>query len=87
MTAQTVAPNPVTLGLAAGAGAAYAGALGPYDRRRPMHTATAPITLEFWKEGRAYERRAGYRGASPEFGEIVLTCPLPRQSTVPIQCA
>ncbi|PVE04448.1 hypothetical protein Y717_11920 [Streptomyces scopuliridis RB72] len=52
-----------------------------------MHTATAPITLEFWKEGRAYERRAGYRGASPEFGEIVLTCPLPRQSTVPIQCA
>ncbi|MGW6772920.1 hypothetical protein ACWGBX_21200 [Streptomyces sp. NPDC055037] len=46
-----------------------------------MHTATAPITLEFWKEGRTHERRAGYRGSSPEFGEIVLTCPLPRKTT------
>ncbi|MFE4535076.1 hypothetical protein ACFRKB_08330 [Streptomyces scopuliridis] len=46
-----------------------------------MHTATAPITLEFWEDGRAHERRTGYRGMSAEFGEIVLTCPLPRHAT------
>ncbi|MFJ7061623.1 hypothetical protein ACK8N7_15550 [Streptomyces griseobrunneus] len=46
-----------------------------------MHTTTAPFTLEFWKEGRTHERRAGYRGTAPEFGDIVLTAPLPRKST------
>lgn len=42
---------------------------------------TAPFTLAFWKEGRTHELRAGYRGTVPEFGEIVLTAPLPRKYT------
>ncbi|MFJ4705314.1 hypothetical protein ACIP6I_10720 [Streptomyces anulatus] len=49
-----------------------------------MHTSTAstaPFTLAFWKEGRAHEQRAGYRGTAAEFGEIVLTAPLPRKYT------
>ncbi|WP_433401541.1 hypothetical protein [Streptomyces sp. CA-146814] len=46
-----------------------------------MHTTASPFTLTFWKEGRAHERREGYRGTSPEFGEIVLTAPLPRKNT------
>ncbi|MFJ4962762.1 hypothetical protein ACIP6P_10000 [Streptomyces sp. NPDC088729] len=46
-----------------------------------MHTATAPFTLVFWKEGRTHERRAGYRGTSTEFGDIILTAPLPRKTT------
>ncbi|MBT2899039.1 hypothetical protein [Streptomyces sp. McG3] len=47
-----------------------------------MHnTSTAPFTLAFWKEGRTHEQRAGYRGTAAEFGEIVLTAPLPRKYT------
>ncbi|MGW7096148.1 hypothetical protein [Streptomyces sp. NPDC054874] len=49
-----------------------------------MHTSTAstaPFTLAFWKEGRTHEQRAGYRGMAAEFGEIVLTAPLPRKYT------
>ncbi|MFI7286931.1 hypothetical protein ACIBRY_09800 [Streptomyces anulatus] len=42
---------------------------------------TAPFTLAFWKEGRTHEQRAGYRGTAAEFGEIVLTAPLPRKYT------
>ncbi|MEV6330314.1 hypothetical protein [Streptomyces sp. NPDC051909] len=43
-----------------------------------MHTTVTPFTLAPWKEGRRPDVRSGWRGTSPEFGEIVLTCPLPR---------
>ncbi|MER6774444.1 hypothetical protein ACFVG1_19025 [Streptomyces bacillaris] len=46
-----------------------------------MHSTTAPFTLESWKEGRTHERRAGFRGTVPGFGDIVLTAPLPRKTT------
>ncbi|MFB7515553.1 hypothetical protein [Streptomyces sp. NPDC056144] len=43
-----------------------------------MHTSLAPFDLTAWKEGGRHDYRAGWRGVSPEFGEITLTCPLPR---------
>ncbi|WP_228989596.1 hypothetical protein [Streptomyces sp. DH8] len=46
-----------------------------------MHASIGPFTLEFWKEGRTHERRAGLRGTVPEFGEVVLTAPLPLNRT------
>ncbi|ARF74267.1 hypothetical protein RM717_05490 [Streptomyces griseus] len=46
-----------------------------------MHTTATAFTLRAWAEGRTHERRTGYRGTSPEFGEIVLTAPLPRKNT------
>ncbi|MGW9455210.1 hypothetical protein ACWG5N_04275 [Streptomyces globisporus] len=46
-----------------------------------MHTVIGPFTLEFWKEGRTHERRSGLRGTVPEFGEVVLTAPLPLKHT------
>ncbi|MER5713103.1 hypothetical protein AB0B13_17550 [Streptomyces sp. NPDC042898] len=41
-----------------------------------MHTAVTPFTLRPWREGKGYERRAGWRGASAEFGEITVEAPL-----------
>ncbi|MFE2555580.1 hypothetical protein ACFXGT_06010 [Streptomyces sp. NPDC059352] len=46
-----------------------------------MHTTVTPFTLHPWREGKGYERRAGWRGASVEFGEITVEAPLRR--TVP----
>lgn len=46
-----------------------------------MHTTVTPFALVPWKEGKRPHVRSGWRGFSPEFGEIQLTCPLPR--TVP----
>ncbi|MER6094498.1 hypothetical protein ABT154_01250 [Streptomyces sp. NPDC001728] len=43
-----------------------------------MHTAVSPFVLQPWQEGDRHARRAGWRGVSREFGEITLTCPLPR---------
>ncbi|MEU7026476.1 hypothetical protein AB0A60_07240 [Streptomyces sp. NPDC046275] len=43
-----------------------------------MHTPVTPFTLHRWREGKRPDVRSGWRGTSPEFGEIVLTCPLPR---------
>ncbi|MFG3038748.1 hypothetical protein ACGFYZ_17820 [Streptomyces sp. NPDC048330] len=45
-----------------------------------MHTHVTPFDLLAWKEGHRHDYRAGWRGVSPEFGEITLTCPLPRTS-------
>ncbi|MFD8015067.1 hypothetical protein [Streptomyces sp. NPDC058955] len=45
-----------------------------------MHTDVTPFELHRWKEGGRYDHRAGFRGVSPEFGEIVLTAPLPRSN-------
>ncbi|UYQ65275.1 hypothetical protein [Streptomyces peucetius] len=44
-----------------------------------MHAATGPIILRFRREGEGHDRRSGYRGTSDAFGEITLTCPLPRR--------
>ncbi|MGW0118953.1 hypothetical protein [Streptomyces sp. NPDC003327] len=46
-----------------------------------MHTTVTPFTLRRWREGKGYERRAGWRGASAEFGEITVEAPL--RQTVP----
>ncbi|MEU3693490.1 hypothetical protein [Streptomyces narbonensis] len=46
-----------------------------------MHTTVTPFTLLPWREGKGYERRAGWRGASAEFGEITVEAPL--RQTVP----
>ncbi|MFI8824307.1 hypothetical protein [Streptomyces sp. NPDC053431] len=43
-----------------------------------MHTTVTPFTLLPWKEGKRPGVRSGWRGVSPEFGEVTLTCPLPR---------
>ncbi|MFH9723567.1 hypothetical protein ACH4M4_11420 [Streptomyces sp. NPDC017254] len=43
-----------------------------------MHTQVSPFELHAWKEGNRHDYRAGWKGVSPEFGEILLTCPLPR---------
>lgn len=43
-----------------------------------MHTDVTPFALQAWKEGNRRHYSAGWKGVSPEFGEIVLTCPLPR---------
>lgn len=43
-----------------------------------MHTPLTPFALHRWQEGKRPDVRAGWRGTSPEFGEIVLSCPLPR---------
>ncbi|MEV6251115.1 hypothetical protein AB0M38_33855 [Streptomyces sp. NPDC051742] len=43
-----------------------------------MHTNVTPFELQAWKEGNRHDYRAGWRGVSPEFGEIVLTCPMTR---------
>ncbi|MFD3331082.1 hypothetical protein ACFWV1_00235 [Streptomyces sp. NPDC058700] len=43
-----------------------------------MHTNVTPFDLHAWKEGNRHDYRAGWKGVSPEFGEITLTCPLPR---------
>ncbi|KQX49554.1 MULTISPECIES: hypothetical protein [unclassified Streptomyces] len=43
-----------------------------------MHTAVSPFVLQPWQEGGRHDRRSGWRGVSREFGEITLTCPLPR---------
>ncbi|MFD7226563.1 hypothetical protein [Streptomyces sp. NPDC059881] len=43
-----------------------------------MHSATTPFTLRPWKQGNRHERRSGWRGTSAEFGDITVTCPLPR---------
>ncbi|MFI8963345.1 hypothetical protein ACIGO8_14675 [Streptomyces sp. NPDC053493] len=43
-----------------------------------MHTTVTPFVLHAWKEGRRPAVRSGWRGVSPEFGEITLTCPLTR---------
>ena len=45
-----------------------------------MHTDVTPFDLHAWKEGNRHDHRAGWKGVSPEFGEITLTCPLPRTS-------
>ncbi|MEV7570586.1 hypothetical protein [Streptomyces tanashiensis] len=45
-----------------------------------MHTHVTPFDLRAWKEGGRHDHRAGWKGVSPEFGEITLTCPLPRTS-------
>lgn len=41
-----------------------------------MHTTVTPFTLRRWREGKGYERKAGWRGASAEFGEITVEAPL-----------
>ncbi|MER5960878.1 hypothetical protein [Streptomyces sp. NPDC002057] len=46
-----------------------------------MHTTVTPFSLHPWQEGKKYERRAGWRGASAEFGEITVEAPL--RQTVP----
>ncbi|MGW4051010.1 hypothetical protein ACWENA_09275 [Streptomyces sp. NPDC004779] len=46
-----------------------------------MHTTVTPFTLHPWREGKGYERRAGWRGASAEFGEVTVEAPL--RQTVP----
>ncbi|MFD0370987.1 hypothetical protein [Streptomyces sp. NPDC059071] len=43
-----------------------------------MHTTVTPFTLHRWQEGKRPERLNGWRGVSPEFGELTLVCPLPR---------
>ncbi|MFF0423964.1 MULTISPECIES: hypothetical protein [unclassified Streptomyces] len=45
-----------------------------------MHIQVTPFELQAWKEGNRHDYRAGWKGVSPEFGEILLTCPLPRTS-------
>ncbi|MGA5193639.1 hypothetical protein [Streptomyces exfoliatus] len=45
-----------------------------------MHTNVTPFDLQAWKEGNRHDYRAGWKGVSPEFGEIVLTCPMTRTS-------
>lgn len=45
-----------------------------------MHTQPSPFELHAWKEGNRHNYSAGWKGVSPEFGEITLTCPLPRTS-------
>ncbi|MFF1507075.1 hypothetical protein [Streptomyces sp. NPDC058326] len=45
-----------------------------------MHSTVTPFALRPWREGKGYERRAGWRGASAEFGEITVEAPL-RQTT------
>ncbi|MFC9384933.1 hypothetical protein [Streptomyces venezuelae] len=45
-----------------------------------MHTQPSPFELHAWKEGNRHNHSAGWKGVSPEFGEITLTCPLPRTS-------
>ncbi|MFF9849340.1 hypothetical protein [Streptomyces litmocidini] len=45
-----------------------------------MHTQVTPFELRAWREGGRHDHRAGWKGVSPEFGEITLTCPLPRTS-------
>jgi hypothetical protein len=45
-----------------------------------MHTTTAPFAMHAWKEGNRHERRSGWQGTSPEFGDIKVTCPLPRNN-------
>ncbi|MFC9590666.1 hypothetical protein ACFTUC_12925 [Streptomyces sp. NPDC056944] len=45
-----------------------------------MHSHVTPFDLQAWKEGNRHDHRAGWKGVSPEFGEITLTCPLPRTS-------
>ncbi|MFJ7960410.1 hypothetical protein ACIQ62_29385 [Streptomyces sp. NPDC096319] len=45
-----------------------------------MHTHVTPFDLQAWKEGNRHDYRAGWKGVSPEFGGITLTCPLPRTS-------
>ncbi|MFD9046069.1 hypothetical protein [Streptomyces zaomyceticus] len=45
-----------------------------------MHTQVSPFELHAWKEGNRHDYSAGWKGVSPEFGEILLTCPLPRTS-------
>ncbi|MEU3772125.1 hypothetical protein AB0F11_02710 [Streptomyces sp. NPDC032472] len=39
-----------------------------------MH-ATRPITLHAWQQGENYERRTGWHGSSPEFGDITVLFP------------
>ncbi|MFJ6408074.1 hypothetical protein ACIQK9_21405 [Streptomyces hydrogenans] len=46
-----------------------------------MHTTVTPFTLRPWREGKGYERRAGWRGTSAEFGEVTVEAPL--RQTVP----
>ncbi|MFE5940936.1 hypothetical protein [Streptomyces sp. NPDC056480] len=43
-----------------------------------MHTQVSPFELQAWKEGNRHHYSAGWKGVSPEFGEITLTAPLPR---------
>ncbi|MFF5975101.1 hypothetical protein ACFY7C_26705 [Streptomyces sp. NPDC012769] len=43
-----------------------------------MHSTVTPFTLHRWQEGRRPERLNGWRGVSPEFGEITLVAPVPR---------
>lgn len=43
-----------------------------------MHTQVSPFELHAWKEGNRHNYSAGWKGVSPEFGEITLTAPLPR---------
>ncbi|WP_369145238.1 hypothetical protein [Streptomyces sp. R44] len=45
-----------------------------------MHLHVTPFDLRAWKAGNRHDHRAGWQGVSPEFGEITLTCPLPRTS-------
>ncbi|MFD4373591.1 hypothetical protein [Streptomyces sp. NPDC058486] len=46
-----------------------------------MHTTVTPFALRPWREGKGYERRAGWRGTSAEFGEVTVEAPL--RQTVP----
>ncbi|MGX1505760.1 UNVERIFIED_CONTAM: hypothetical protein RKD43_004385 [Streptomyces graminofaciens] len=41
-----------------------------------MHSAATPFVLHHWKEGGRREQRSGWRGTSPEFGDIKVTSPL-----------
>ncbi|MFJ8661332.1 hypothetical protein [Streptomyces sp. NPDC093795] len=41
-----------------------------------MHSTVTPFTLRPWREGKGYERQAGWRGVSAEFGEITVEAPL-----------
>jgi len=43
-----------------------------------VHTTVTPFTLHRRREGKGPGRTDGWRGVSPEFGEITLDCPLPR---------
>jgi hypothetical protein len=43
-----------------------------------MHSAVTPFLLHHWKEGARREQLTGWRGTSPEFGDIKVTSPLNR---------
>ncbi|MFI9582370.1 hypothetical protein ACIHCQ_11090 [Streptomyces sp. NPDC052236] len=49
-----------------------------------MHTAATPFTLHAWKEGNRHDYRSGWKGTSHEFGDITLTCPLPRTASATV---